>query len=131
MRNKPVRAQAGMTLLEVLVALAVFAFAALALIKTVSETSAGVSHLEDKTLAHWVAQNRLALTQLAESFPAAGVERGEAEMGGRRWYWAVLVKETTDKDLRRVEVEVRDAEEAENPIETLVGFVGRAGRQGG
>ncbi|MBI2381369.1 MAG: type II secretion system minor pseudopilin GspI [Gammaproteobacteria bacterium] len=119
-----------MTLLEVLVALAVFAIAALALIQTVSETAAGVNHLEDKSYAHWVAQNQLALTQLAEQFPSTGTERGEAQMGDRTWYWSRIVKETANKDLRRVEIEVRESAEAASPIETLVGFVGRAGRGG-
>lgn len=129
-RRSP-NAQAGMTLLEVLVALAVFAIAALALIKAVSESAAGADHLQDKTFSHWVAQNRLAAVQLDESFPATGTKSGEAEMAGRTWYWRQIVKETSDKDLRRVEIEVRESADAESPLETLTGFVGRAGRAGG
>lgn len=125
------RAESGMTLLEVLVALAIFAIAALALLQTVSGSAASLDHLQDKTFAHWVAQNRLAEVQLAEEFPSTGRRSGEAEMAGRTWYWATIVKETSDKDLRRVEIEVRESAEAENPLETLTGFVGRAGHEGG
>ena len=58
------RAQStGFTLLEVLVALAVFAVAAIALMK-VSESQLQLSNrLEEKTFAHWVALNMVSEMQ--------------------------------------------------------------------
>lgn len=120
------RNERGMTLLEVLVALAVFAFAALALMKVIGEGVATLDHLQDKTIAHWVAQNRLALVQLEPEFPSTGTRQGKTDMAGRTWFWRAIVKSTADKELRRVEVEVRESEDSESPLETLVGFVGRS-----
>lgn len=50
----------GFTLLEVMIALAVLAIALAAVIDKSIEAGANVSYLRDRTLAHWVAENRLA-----------------------------------------------------------------------
>lgn len=128
LRLSRARAERGMTLLEVLVALAIFAFSALALIKAVSDTASGAGYLQDKTFAHWVALNRLAEVQLSQEFPSTGNRSGEAEMVGRTWFWTETVKETTDKDLRRVEISVKNSAEAQGALDTITGFVGRSGR---
>lgn len=54
----------GMTLLEVMVALAVFAIAGLAVMKTASEHLSGLNYLEQKTLATWVVENQLVQQKL-------------------------------------------------------------------
>ena len=59
----------GFTLLEVLVALAVFAVAAIALMR-VSESQLQLSaRLEDKTFAHWVALNMVSEMQANQDWP--------------------------------------------------------------
>lgn len=59
-----------MTLLEVMVALVVFAIAGLAVMKTASEHLSGLSYLEQKTLATWVVQNQLVQQRLEGSWPS-------------------------------------------------------------
>ncbi|MEP2652947.1 MAG: type II secretion system minor pseudopilin GspI, partial [Paraglaciecola sp.] len=48
----------GMTLLEVMVALLIFALTATAIMKAASEHLTTVSQIEDITFATWVANNR-------------------------------------------------------------------------
>lgn len=114
----------GFTLLEVLVALAVLAVALSALIKSGSDNAANAAHLQDKTLAHWVAMNKVAELQLEREWPATGKRRGSAEMADREWRWETEVKTTPDKDVRRLEVRIRQRNE-ESVLAELVAFLPR------
>ena len=49
----------GMTLLEVIVALAVFSSAAVSITKSLGEQMANMPILESRTLAQWVADNQM------------------------------------------------------------------------
>lgn len=116
----------GFTLLEVLVATTIIALALGAVIRTTATGTANLAYLRDKTLAHWVAMNRMAAIQAQRRFPAAGRRQGEAELGGRQWRWEQEVEDTPDKDVRRVEIRVRPADaESKSALATLTGFVGR------
>ena len=107
------RLQKGMTLLELLVALAVFSISAIAILDTVWSTSREVQYQESRTLAHWIASNeldqqRLKLTHNSPSpFPNIGVSRSEIEMSNRQWFIVTKVEATARKDMRKMTVEVR------------------------
>lgn len=77
----------GFTLLEVLVALAVAAIGLGAVIKVAGGNAYNAQYLQEKTLAQWVALNRVSEIKLSNKFPAVGTEKGSAEMAGRTWYW--------------------------------------------
>ncbi len=99
----------GFTLLEVLVALAVFAVAAVSLM-SVSESQLTLSRqIEDKTFAHWIALNQITEMQLRQVWPDAGEERSRAPMAGRQWDIIVKTSPTTAAAMRRVEVSVSEA----------------------
>lgn len=128
---------AGFTLLEVLVALAVLAFAMAALIKTGAGSAGSTAYLRDKTLAQWVAMNVIAEQRLEAKWPSTGTRRGREEMARHEWHWEFKVEETFDEDIRRLEVAVRASEDKEQaPLVTLVAFLSRplsaakAGQQG-
>lgn len=113
----------GFTLLEVLVALAIFAITAAALISGIAGSLSAQSALERKTLAHWVAMNQLAQTRLLAVWPSVGISDGSEEMAGHEWHWTRKVEETADPKLRRVDIEVRAEREDESPLVRLAGFV--------
>jgi general secretion pathway protein I len=115
----------GFTLLEVLVALAVIAFALASLIKVTGSGAANAAYLRDKTFGHWVAQNRLAQMQAKNRFwPSTGTDDGEVEMAERDWFWTTIVKNTPDSEMRRIDVEVRlEDDEDLAPLAILSGFV--------
>ncbi|GCW92103.1 type II secretion protein GspI [Escherichia coli] len=54
----------GFTLLEVMLALAIFALAAMAVLQIASGTLSNQQILEEKTVAGWVAENQTALLYL-------------------------------------------------------------------
>lgn len=92
----------GFTLLEVLVALAIFAMVAASVLTATARSLQTAARLEDKTLAMWIADNRLTELQLAQSPVADGREQGELEFAGRRWQWQSEVEATSEPDMRRV-----------------------------
>lgn len=92
----------GFTLLEVLVALGIFALVAASILTVTSRSLKNAARLEDKTLAMWVADNRLADLQLAEVPAGEGREQGESDFAGRRWEWRTDVAATSEPAMRRV-----------------------------
>lgn len=113
----------GFTLLEVLVALAIFAITAAAMINGIASSLSAQSYLERKTIAHWVAMNQLAETRLLTVWPSVGMSDGTEQMAGHEWHWTRKVEETADPKLRRVDIEVRAEREDESPLIRLAGFV--------
>ncbi|WP_416306896.1 type II secretion system minor pseudopilin GspI [Neptunicella sp. SCSIO 80796] len=113
---------AGMTLLEVMVALAIFALTGTAIMKAATEHLHGVGVLEELTFATWVANNRLTEIHLESQWPPQNNKKGSQEMAGKTWYWQQKVVETNDKDLRMVEINVSLNERGESPISSVQSF---------
>jgi general secretion pathway protein I len=97
----------GFTLLEVLVALFIVALAVGALLGTVTSSASNIDYLRQKTLAEWVALNRLTEIRIAQQMPDKGKRTGNSEMAGMRWQWEEEVIELPVKGLFRVEVRAR------------------------
>jgi general secretion pathway protein I len=96
----------GFTLIEMLVALAVFSLAALAMVHLQGYSVRTAATLSDSSLAWQVAQN-LAVERLsAPQAPAIGSEQGEVENGGRRWRWNVTTAKTEDARLVTMDIVV-------------------------
>jgi general secretion pathway protein I len=96
----------GMTLLEVLVALFIFALTGTAIMKAASDHLTGVGQIEDITFATWVANNRLTQLHIDNTWPIKNNQKGEQEMARRKWYWQQRVIKTSDSDMVQVEVSV-------------------------
>ncbi len=124
----------GFTLLEVLVALFVFAIAITALVQAGSQRAQNLEYLRDRTLATWIAGNRVTALRLERTSVSTGKREGEVEMAERTWYWRAEISETPEETVRRVDVAVRADAEAE-PLARVSGFlsVGEvvAGESGG
>ena len=98
--------QRGFTLLEVLVALAVFAVAAVALLR-VGESQLTLSRqLEEKTFAHWVAMNQITEMQARQAWPDMGETKSRTTMAGRDWSLTVNTVGTVVNSMRRIDVTV-------------------------
>ena len=122
--TRNVRNARGFTLLEVLVALAVLALALAAGLKAAGSNIDNAAYLRDRTLAHWVAMNKLTEMQVFNKFPATGTtERGSLLLAGSEWYWTVQT--TLNKSLVQYEfgvanIQVRQSEDAKQVLATLV-----------
>jgi general secretion pathway protein I len=127
MANKP-RARkraAGFTLVEILVALAILAIAVAAVVTAVSGNVSNAAYLRDRTLAHWVAMNKVAELQVASDWPSPGTQHGESLMAAQEWSWQTTVTTTDDADVRRLDVSVYGGKDHKNTLATLVAYVGK------
>ena len=103
----------GFTLIEMLVALAIFSLAALALLRLGGATAANSARLNDQALAQIVAKNVAVETLSDPAPPAFGVTQGEAVNAGRRWRWTRTA--TRSPEARIQQIEIRVAPEAGGP----------------
>ena len=118
----------GFTLVEMLVAVAVLAIAMAAILSSMARYADQAAFLREKTVALWIAHNRLTLIELAPQFPNIGRTDGEQTMAGVKWKWVADVQKTSDDHLRRVNLSVRSEARKDDAI-TLSGFIADTGRQ--
>jgi general secretion pathway protein I len=118
----------GFTLIEVLAALVIVSLGMLGVIEAVGQTASNSSRMRDRTLAHWVAMNRLTTARLETRAPNIGKTSDEIEMAGRRWRWTMEVQETPVASMRRIDIRVGEAgdEDDERSLATVTGFYGTA-----
>lgn len=119
----------GFTLIEVLLALSVFALAGVALLSTSETHFSSLNHIEDKMMANWVASNQLVEVNLDKSWPPKNKQKGKIEYAGREWFWRQEVIATEDKSMRAVAIEVRLSEEADAPIARLMTYVSQESKR--
>ena len=100
-------AEHGFTLVEMLVALAIFSLAALALLRLEGATVSTTALLQEQALAQTVARN-LAVEVLTDPRPPAyGATRGEAVNAGRKWLWIRVVGRSPEPRIQQIRIEVR------------------------
>lgn len=117
----------GFTLIEVLAALVIVSLGLLGVITAVGQTASNTSYLRDKTIAHWVAMNRLTEARLQPAAPKVDESSDEVEMAGRKWRWTMTVMQTPIDSIRRIDVSVRPSEADEDSSMAFVsGFYGTA-----
>lgn len=127
--GRPVaRKQNGFTLLEIMVAMFIFAVAGAAIIKTTTEHINSVGKLEEITFATWVANNQLMRASLSaeKTWPPKNNERGSVEMLDRTWYWQQEVQTTNDENLKAVVMTVGNDPEYEGSIISVTTYVAKS-----
>ncbi len=122
------RAAGGFTLVEVLVALMVVAMGLAALMVAVSGTARTSGFLRDKTLAQWMALNRLAEVRLNLTKFGQNTDTGELNFANRTWHYDTRYFDTSIPTMKRVVVRVYagDAKTKGNALVEATGFLGGA-----
>jgi general secretion pathway protein I len=99
---------AGFTLIEVLVALAIIGISMTAIIKVVSQQIRATQYLQNKTVAMWV--GKLVLNEIRAGLvkvPGAPARLQEStEMLGRTWYWQATKEDTLNQNIKKIAVRV-------------------------
>lgn len=97
-------AEAGFTLIEMMVALAIFSLAALALVRLQAFELRSAGRVEAHTIGGIVAHNLAAEALSDPAAPALGLTQGTLTNAGRRWAWTRIVSRTDDVRLLRVDI---------------------------
>lgn len=111
MRLAPKPSVNGMTLIEVLVALAIVAITLAAGIKAAGGLTMNAQRVADLTVGQWCAENHLAELKLFGAFPSVGDSEFQCQQLGRTFKGKQAVRPTVNaENFRRVEVQVLDEE---------------------
>lgn len=117
----------GFTLVEVLVALAIVAIGLTALFAATSQTVRASAYLREKTLAQWIALNRITEARLEGNPPADKDMSGDVEYAGETWRWELKTIQTPVKGIVRLEARAALADAAEDSWPGFAtGFMGNA-----
>ena len=111
--------EAGMTLIEVMVALVIFALAGLAVMQSTLQQTRQLGRMEEKILASWLADNQLVQLRLEKRWPALSWSETTVEAAGTRWFVRWQGVETALPQLRALDVEVRRQKSDPAPLATL------------
>jgi len=131
----------GFTLVEVLVALVIVAFGMGAVLAALSASAGNVGALREKTVAQWIALNRVADARLNLQAPQTGTTEGDIKgFGNADWHWQQIVTAVQEiPGLLQITVKVRRNkpgsvsskatsanERAPDWVTTVIGFRGDA-----
>lgn len=96
----------GFTLLEIMVALAIFSLAALAMVRLQGYSVRSTANLGDSSMAWQVARNVAVEILSNPAPPTLGETDGEELNGGQNWRWSANTKKTDDVRLVTVDIDV-------------------------
>jgi general secretion pathway protein I len=113
--------QAGFTLLEIMVALMIFATAAVTLTKSLSESAVNIGAIEERQFADLVAHNVL-IDILRDGY--GNTNSGYVSMAGFDYHWQRKTAETPHPDMRRVDINV-SLKSATDTLATRSAFLGK------
>jgi general secretion pathway protein I len=114
----------GFTLVEILVALAIIAVALAAGMRALAQATDSAAALKQRTLALWVAQNRVAAATLQSTWPAPGQRDGSAVEAGVSFVFRETVSSTPNAAFRKIDVVVATPDAPDYVLARLAGFLG-------
>jgi general secretion pathway protein I len=128
--NKNKGRSQGLTLIEVLIALAIIGIALTAIIKAASQNIRSTAYLQNKTIAMWTGQqvmNEVRAGLIKIPNPPDKL-RQTTTMLGQEWNWSADQEETPSPFIRKIVVKVfkgqtSEEDEEASPIITLESYV--------
>jgi general secretion pathway protein I len=113
----------GFTLLESMVALAIVALGMMAVHTQLNRFVISAVITEEKTLASWIASNKLTELSVATTWPEIGTSDDEVEFAQRDWQLEIEISETQVENLRRADVRVFLSQNPDRLIHTLSALI--------
>lgn len=117
------RSAAGFTLLEVLVAMAIVSLGLIGVFGSLNQMLGATALLRDKTLATWIATDRITEMRVNGEYPDAGEREDVIDMASAEWSYTIKISKIPDMDMRRLDVSVGFADDPDNTIATVIGFL--------
>ena len=121
-----IRSAAGFTLIEVMVALAIFAVAVAGLSSAMHNNVRNANYLKEKTVANWIANNKMVEIHAAGDYPPLQDRSDKIEYAGAQWVVNTKIQKTRNENMaiRLIEVSVGMENDGEpNYFATITGLV--------
>lgn len=109
--------QGGLTLIEVLVALAIVAITLTAGIKAAGGLTVNAQRMRDLTMAQWCAENHLLSLRMTKTFPPVAESDFSCQQLGRTFPGHMIVKSNQNVNFREVRIQMMD--EDQQPVLSL------------
>ena len=106
-----------------MVALVIVAFGMMAVSTQINRYVVAATYVEQKTLASWIATNKLTELAVGPTWPTVGDYDEDVEFAGRQWRCEIVVAETDVTNLHRVDVSVRLLSDPEILIHRVSGLI--------
>ncbi|MDR2711015.1 MAG: type II secretion system minor pseudopilin GspI [Burkholderiales bacterium] len=114
----------GFTLIEILVALTIIAVALAAGLRALNQSADNANELKLRTLALWVAENRLAEAKLLPELPPVGTVQGKASQAGIAFAWQQTVSPTPNPAFRKIDIRVVEMQTPNYELARLNSYLG-------
>ena len=115
----------GMTLIEVLLALAIVAIALTAVMQAAALSVRQSFYLQQRTLATWAGLEIIHQMEAGLRAPpeGGGTLHGESRQGGQRFSWEVSRHNTPTKGITTLQIQVFPGTTEDHPLTRLTGFL--------
>ena len=115
----------GMTLIEVMVAIFIFAISATAILRSGAEHLRSTSMVTEISFATWVANNRLHEVMIDDTWPLKNNQKGQMELADKTWYWRQSIVDTADKDFKQIVIDVASDKAMTSVITSVSSYVAK------
>lgn len=113
----------GLSLVEVLIALAIVSIALTAIIKTLSQNVQATTYLENKTIATWVGQQIVNEARVHVLTLSSNEELNQSIVFlGKEWYWQAKEEPTANHRINKITVHVFATRDEEHPLASLESY---------
>jgi general secretion pathway protein I len=106
-----------------MVALVIVALGMMAVNTQLNRYAVAAAYVEQKTLASWIATNKLTELSVAGTWPSVGDYEEDVEFAGQQWRCEIEVAETEVANLHRVDVSVRLLADPEHVVHKVSGLI--------
>jgi len=113
----------GFTLLEAMIALFIVSLGMTAVIKTLNTYAVSAQYFERKTLASWIATNKITELSVGSTWPPVGDSDEELDYANQHWKLHIEVAETEVKNLHRVDVSVARGDDPDHVESKISGLI--------
>jgi general secretion pathway protein I len=104
----------GFTLVEVLVALSIVVVSFVALYSGLLQMVSAMTLMQEKTIATWIAYDRITELRVVNEYPDVGESDGEVEMARTNWLYTREIRATESDNIRQVIVRVAPEGDPDN-----------------
>ncbi|MDX1900699.1 MAG: type II secretion system minor pseudopilin GspI [Gammaproteobacteria bacterium] len=118
-----IKNEKGLTLIEVLIALAILGIAFTAVIHTTATNIRQTTYVNNRTLATWAGLEIMREVQLKlRTVPLDAATTGTINMGDQPWQFQIAMSKTPNAAIQKITVNVFSSENTANSYATLNGF---------